>query len=214
MNTTSLTRVCRLGLVSLLLLSGCHQMTHTEAGALTGAGIGTAAGAVVGHQNDHLAEGALVGAAAGALTGGAIGNAHDERDRAIAQASYHSSSTTTAREPLTNGDLVRMAQSGLNDQVIINAIHDLGGRFDLSAEGLIALRAGGVSDTVIAAIQQAARPPSTVVLPTTSHTYVVVPHSPGIGLGVSIVPRTITVAPRPYRVFPGRPPGHPRHRGR
>jgi len=124
--------------------------------AAVGTALGGAAGAIIGHQSDHAAEGALIGAATGGLTGGLIGDAQDaraERDAAIAQVSH------TQQVPgLVNLDLINMAQSGLSDEVIINAIQQRGGQFDLSPAGLIALKSHGVSDAVIAAVQRSSSP--------------------------------------------------------
>jgi len=114
------------------------------------ASIGTA-GAIIGHQSGQKAEGGLIGAAAGAVTGGLVGNVQDanaERDAVLAQASR------LKQVPALNSqDLVQMAQSGLGDTVIINAIQQRGGQFDLSPQGLIFLKSNGVSDAVIQKVQ-------------------------------------------------------------
>ncbi|MCX7013559.1 MAG: glycine zipper domain-containing protein [Candidatus Sumerlaeota bacterium] len=55
-----------------LALAGC---TTTQSGALWGAGLGAAAGALIGNQSDHAGEGALFGAALGGLSGALIGDA-------------------------------------------------------------------------------------------------------------------------------------------
>ena len=167
----------------LVLGAGCQGLNHTQNGTLLGTGLGTAAGAVIGHQSGHTAEGAVIGAIAGAVTGNVVGNAQDERDAAIAQAQY------AAQTALTNYDLMRMAQSGLSEDVMINAVQTRGGRFDLSVDALIQLRNAGVSDRVIVAVQQAsAAGPRTAVVPASTSTVIVAPPPP-VGIGVVIGPR-------------------------
>src|SRR6476661_5014615 len=113
-----------------LLAAGCPAMNHTQQGAMVGGGLGALTGAVVGDATGHGPGGALIGAAVGALAGGAIGNSEDNRDEhdaAIMQAAY----VRQQQQALTNFDLIRMAQSGLGDDVMIASIQTRGGRFDL-----------------------------------------------------------------------------------
>jgi uncharacterized protein len=59
------------------------------------------------------------------------------------------------QKPITNADIIDMVSAKLSDQVVLNTIRDSSGRnFDLSPSGLIALKKAGVSDVVIAAMQQ------------------------------------------------------------
>lgn len=195
--------------------SGCHGMNHTQAGAAVGSGFGALTGAMIGQQSGHAAGGAVIGAATGALAGGLIGNAEDareERDAAIAQAEY--ARYQAQNPPLTNADLIFMAQSGLGEQVIINAVQSRGGQFDLSPQGLVQLKNSGVSDGVILAIQQSAGSDptpkvlpvamSTVPPPVTTTGVVVVHPRPAVG---------VIVAPRPRPVIVRPPRHHPRRRG-
>jgi hypothetical protein len=55
-------------------------------------------------------------------------------------------------EVLDNAAVIRMVQSGLGSDVITLKIEQSAGRFDVSTEGLIALKNAGVSDAVIKAI--------------------------------------------------------------
>lgn len=149
---------------TLMLLSGCATANHTANDAAVGTGLGALAGGIIGHQSGHTAGGAIVGAAAGALAGGLIGNAEDareERDAAVARAHF----AEQARSGLTNSDLIRMAQSGLGEDVIITSVQTRGGHFDLSPDGMIQLKQSGVSDRVIQAVQQSGsiQPASAVV---------------------------------------------------
>lgn len=196
--------------------AGCQGMNHTQAGAAVGTGVGALTGAVIGHQSGHTAGGAAIGAATGALAGGLIGNAEDareERDAAIAQAEF--AQYQAQNPPLTNADLIFMAQSGLGEQVIINAIQSRGGQFDLSPQGLVQLKNSGVSDGVIVAIQQSSsRTPvasatsgTSTVAPAVATTGVVVVQ-PRPAVGVIVAPR-----PRPVVVGPARYYRAPRRRG-
>jgi hypothetical protein len=180
-----------------LAASGCPSMNHTQSGAVVGSGLGALTGAVIGSNSGHAPGGALIGAAVGALAGGTVGHAEDHRearDAAFMQAAYEQQ----ARGALTNFDLVRMAQSGMGDDVIISSIQTRGGRFDLGTEALINLKANGVSDRVIVAMQQAVQgPPPTVVAPGP----VVVPGPP-----VFVHPAPVFVGPPPFGPPPP-PPG-------
>ncbi|WP_310820806.1 YMGG-like glycine zipper-containing protein [Stratiformator vulcanicus] len=163
-------------------------------GAAVGGAVGAVTGALVGRNNGGSGTGALIGAATGALAGGLLGNHADKRehrDAAVRQAQFE-------QHALTNFELIRMTQSGLSDEVIVNAVSTEGGRFDLSPNGLIMLKQNGVSDAVIAGVQRAAAGPIDPV------TYVepVVVEPPPV---VFVRPR-----PRPglhLHVGPGRPRG-------
>lgn len=74
-------RVCSLLLVASvsLWLAGCASMGSTEKGAITGAAIGGAAGAIIGHQTGNTAAGAIIGAAVGGAAGAYIGNYMDKQ---------------------------------------------------------------------------------------------------------------------------------------
>lgn len=190
---------------------GCVARNHTEAGAMVGSGVGGVMGALIGGQSGHAAGGAVVGALAGAAVGGLAGNAEDardERDAAIAQAQYNQH--VAAQQAVTNVDLMTMAQAGLSDQVIVNAVQTRGGNFDLSPSAIIELKNRGVSDSVILSIQNqnTVRPVATTyAYPTTtivSPTPVYIAPRPTIGVGV-------VVGPRPYYGYRGYGPYH-RHR--
>jgi hypothetical protein len=127
-------------------------MNHTESGALVGTTLGTVAGAVIGHQAGNAAAGALIGAGTGAVVGGLAGNAEDAREERDAALAYQQAQFN-AQLALTNADVIGMAQNGVGDQVIIGAIRNRGGRFDLSPQSIIDLKQRGVSDAVIAYMQ-------------------------------------------------------------
>lgn len=179
-----------------LVLAGCYAPNHTAAGVANGTGLGALAGGIIGHQSGHTGAGALIGAATGAFAGGMIGSsqdavqdAHEERDAAL----RHAQLIEQNRNMMTNNDLVRMTQSGISDDVIVGTIHSRGGRFDLSPDAMISLKASGVSDRVLLAVQQnGAAPPPPIVDP--PHMVVVPP--PPVGVGVVVAPRPVYVYPR------------------
>ena len=51
--------------------------------------------------------------------------------------------------PMTNDDVIRMVKGGLGEATVIQAIDAAEPNFDTSADGLIRLKQGGVSDAVI-----------------------------------------------------------------
>jgi pyruvate/2-oxoglutarate dehydrogenase complex dihydrolipoamide acyltransferase (E2) component len=57
-----------------------------------------------------------------------------------------------AQPGLNNDSVIKMVKAGLSDDVIISTIGSSQGAFDISAEGVIALKSAGVSDKVISAI--------------------------------------------------------------
>lgn len=146
---------CVLMIVSVLPLSGCQNNTQT--GAALGTGVGALAGTIVGHQVGNKGAGALIGGLAGGLTGAAVGNAKDvreERDAAQARAASLHANQQAAQRALTNSDVITMAQNGLNDEIIINAIRTRGGRFRTNSEALIAMQNQGVSNRVMMEVQR------------------------------------------------------------
>jgi curli biogenesis system outer membrane secretion channel CsgG len=57
------------------------------------------------------------------------------------------------QKPLTNEDVIKMAKAGLDDDVIISTIQANANTFDLSPDGLIGLKKGGVNSKVLHAMQ-------------------------------------------------------------
>ena len=58
-------------------------------------------------------------------------------------------------KPLTNADVLRMSKKGIAENVIVTAIETNESEFDTSVDAIIQLHDGGVSSTVIAAMQNA-----------------------------------------------------------
>jgi hypothetical protein len=55
-------------------------------------------------------------------------------------------------EKMTNNDVVSLVKAGLSNSIIINKIRTSGSNFDLSVDGLIALKQAGVTDDVVGAM--------------------------------------------------------------
>src|SRR2546422_225798 len=73
-------------------------------------------------------------------------------------------STTPAaahQQKLTNKDVVKMFKASLPADVIVQAIRSSMPDFDLSADGLIALKQDGVPDSIIQAMLTRSAPPET-----------------------------------------------------
>lgn len=140
-----------------VVLSGCQNMNHAQRGTALGAGAGTLIGAIIGHQSGNKELGALIGAGTGAVAGHVIGQSQDvaeERDAAYVQAHYARKQAEHAQRAVTNRDIIDMTQQRLNEQIIIGAITERGGRFDTSPDGLVGLQNSGVSQTVMQTMQQ------------------------------------------------------------
>ena len=68
-----------------------------------------------------------------------------------------------AQQTINNDSIIRMAKAGISDSLIITTINAQPGQYDTSADGIIALKNAGVSETVIAALltrTSAPAPPS------------------------------------------------------
>ncbi len=64
-------------------------------------------------------------------------------------------SHVVAAEILTNEAVVTMVKAGLGDDVIVGKVRLTQGQYDLSTNGLLRLKADGVSETVIKAMIEA-----------------------------------------------------------
>jgi hypothetical protein len=167
-------------------------MSNTDGGILAGGGLGAAAGALVGGQRGHAGTGALVGGALGAVAGGITGSAIDRSERRATQAAQ--AAAVAQQPPLAVADVIRLTQSGLSDDVIINQIRTTGSRYNLSADDLTALYSAGVREAVIREMQATASRPVRYVQPVAvAQPVVVYPVEPpppvGVGFGVTYVRR-------------------------
>lgn len=131
-------------IMALFVLAGCESKTGT--GALTGAGIGVGAGALI----SGTPQGALIGGAVGAAAGGLIGASLDSDDREVLQ---QNSPRTVERidrgQQLSVEDIKEMSENGLSDNVIIGQIQATHSVYYLSTQEIIDLKNTGVSQRVI-----------------------------------------------------------------
>src|ERR1043166_6872170 len=78
------TRAAAVFVVMTLAASACSMNKKAE-GGLIGAGVGGAAGAVVGNQTGSTARGAIIGAVIGGVAGTIIGNQMDQQAKELKQ---------------------------------------------------------------------------------------------------------------------------------
>jgi hypothetical protein len=57
-----------------------------------------------------------------------------------------------ATEQLNNNSVIKLIKAGLSDDLVVSTIKSVPGAYDISAEGLIALKTAGASDKIISAI--------------------------------------------------------------
>jgi hypothetical protein len=62
------------------------------------------------------------------------------------------SSALFAQETITNDSVIKMVKAGLSQDLIVTTINSSAGKYDTSANGLIALKKAGASDKVVAAV--------------------------------------------------------------
>lgn len=168
-------------LVLVSLLVGCAPRNHTERGALVGSTAGALLGGVIGHQSGNTHDGAVLGALAGGVTGAVVGNAEDQKEMAYEELAEV---RQEAAQAVTNLDLIRMTQSGVNDDIIINTVKTRGGRIDMSPDAVIDLKANGVSDHVVLEIQKAAQSAAKEDVIQVVHNRPEIIVIPAIGVGV------------------------------
>jgi len=64
----------------------------------------------------------------------------------------------TSKQPLTNADVLEMSRAGVPESTIILAIQKTPVKFDVSAEGILALHAAGITEPVLNQMLRAAKP--------------------------------------------------------
>lgn len=119
-------------------------------------------------------------------------------------------STLAAQEALNNDSVIKLLKAGLSDDLIISTINGSPGKFDTSAEGIIALKSAGASDKLVLAIMSktaaaspAAKDHAPLPRPAAQDPNdPMAPHDPGIYL--------ITVASDGSRKMVLVPPANPR----
>jgi hypothetical protein len=111
---------------------------------------------VLGNRLGKPLQGAAIGGAAGGVIGGTAGAAQDIREREeerVADEHYQQ----TLELALKNEDVLQMMADGQSEAVILNTIEKSFTHFDLGPEGLAILKAAGVSDRVMIAMQNSQR---------------------------------------------------------
>ncbi|MFO7904601.1 MAG: glycine zipper domain-containing protein [Planctomycetota bacterium] len=132
----------------------CQSPYYADKGAALGGVAGGLTGAALGDRSGRAAGGALVGSALGAATGAAVGNSMDaEVERREANAERRA----RVDNAVSISDVASMADSGVEDDVIINQIRTNGVQNNLTPGEIIDLHEKGVSKAVIDAMQQEAR---------------------------------------------------------
>jgi len=211
MLTVSPLRHCLASVIVVAILatsSAPAQAQHnTQRGATFGGITGAIAGAIIGDNNNEAGAGAAIGGAIGAVAGGLLGNASD-KDNALRQQQYYQSRQQyaapayVAPQPVgavSFTDVISMSRSGVGDNVILNQIQTRGVQRQPVVSDIISLHQQGVSETVIAAMQQAPTASQLAAAP------VAIPQPTIVESPVIVQPRIHTYGVPVYR-------GHP-HRG-
>jgi len=110
-----------------MLLGGCATWEGLSPSTKTGAGIGAAAGGILGAllDSNHPWRGAIIGAAAGAAAGGWIGSTTDKTVSAPVVNSNDAVINQAAKEAAKQNAVVkysRTTESGINEEVIATPI--------------------------------------------------------------------------------------------
>jgi hypothetical protein len=104
--------------------------------------------------------------------------------------------------PIANADVIRMIAAKLGDTVIVSAIESAPRtNFDVSVDGLIALKQAGASDVVIHAMQKAATAAPRIEAPAAPPV-----QAPAAPAPNRPPPQAPAQAPQPRRVTPAEPP--------
>jgi hypothetical protein len=75
--------------------------------------------------------------------------------------------SATAQQSYNNDSIIKLVKAGLSDDLIISTIEGQAGHYDTTPDGIIALKAAGVSDKIVAAIVgKPSGPAQPVVAPT------------------------------------------------
>lgn len=149
---TMKTRWFILLLSGVLACPGFAKAQHTERGAAIGGIGGALAGAAIGKNNGDTAAGALIGGALGLFTGAAIGGSADARERQAAVANQQAYMYSRA---VSSVDVITMSQNQVGEEVIINHIRENGVQRRPDVSEVISLHRQGVSERVIATMQNA-----------------------------------------------------------
>lgn len=171
-------------LLPVLVLNGCASMSNTDKGVLGGAGIGAVTGGIVGRALGNTAAGAAIGAGVGGLAGGLTGSAVDKAEH---KAQVQAVAAQQQRAAVGLTDVVKMAQQGVSDAIIIDQIRVSGVVYNLTADEILWLQQNGVHEVVIREMQQSVyRTGPRRVVYTQAPVYVVEPYPPPVGVGFGV----------------------------
>ncbi|MGH7199722.1 MAG: glycine zipper domain-containing protein [Planctomycetaceae bacterium] len=143
--------------------AGCMSPYYRDRGALFGGATGAGVGALVGEAVGDPLAGAVIGGAVGTITGAAVGDSLDAieaRNRAEIEARLGRPVPVGA---VTIPDVIAMTQAGVSEAVIANHVRIHGPAAPLTTADIIHLQQNGVSSQVVAAMQQPAPRPATVI---------------------------------------------------
>lgn len=131
--------------VVLLTFIFASCASNTGTGALTGAILGGGAGGLAGGT-----KGGLIGGAAGLIAGGLVGVILDTQDRLVMQKNSPRTVDRMDRgDPLTINDVIKLSQSGVSDDTIMQYIGESLSFYTLSQTQIRRLQHSGVSQRVI-----------------------------------------------------------------
>ena len=82
------------------------------------------------------------------------------RKSTLAVALFVFASLLAAQQTLNNDAIVKMVKAGFSDDLIVATVNGVAGSYDVSVDGLIALKAAGVSEKVVGAIVAKVSAPS------------------------------------------------------
>ncbi len=127
----------------MMLFSGCA--TNVGTGIISGTTVAAGLGGITWGTG-----GAILGSATGLIAGSLIGFALDEQDRkVIEQSSPRTVDRIDRDDPLTVNDIIKLSQSGVNDDTIIQYIHEQKTTYNLTRPQIRRLQDAGVSQRVI-----------------------------------------------------------------
>ncbi len=182
--------VLLISLVCVVCPKASHAQYYADRGAVVGGVTGALAGAGIGKHNGETAAGALIGGAVGLVTGAAVGNTMDNKAarRAASTQYVQQQQLRHYQRAVSPYDVIRMSQSGVSEEVMINQIRQRGVQGELEVQDVIALHKQGVPESVIAAMQDSPGPAALAAQPV----YVTPAPAP------VVVEEYHYVAPRPY----------------
>jgi hypothetical protein len=160
--TTETTFVCILAVI--LAASGCESASNTDKGALIGGLGGAGLGAIAGHALGNTGAGAAIGAGVGALSGAAIGASKDETEARNRATDAQLAAQRARVGTVTVNDVVSMAQSHVNDELIITHIRTHGMVAPPTTNDLVMLQQYGVSPRVVQVMQELPPPQAVPVM--------------------------------------------------